>query len=94
MNVKTKGENTGVIYQFEDTFEGHIGWVVVDIAYSGSDDILEFAYASIDGEVNNELTPEQIQDFNKELEHGREEEYVKILAKIYEGTEINFDHNY
>ena len=86
----------GTIYQIEDSFDGHVGSVLVNITYSGYEDesgneILEFECATIVDEDNPSLTVEQIDIFNKELDCGREEEYVQILIKMYEVTGIKFD---
>lgn len=96
MKIRYKNEETGVIYQFEDTFKGYDGTVIVDITYSGNEDkdgndILEFEWAAVIDKVNPELNEEQISAFNKELENGREEQYVKFLVALYENTDICFD---
>lgn len=96
MKVKEKSNDTGIFYQFEDTFEGYDGTVIVDIAYSGEEDgdgndILEFEWAAVIDEANPELTLDQISAFNEEIENGREEEYVQILVEAYKGTDIRFD---
>ena len=94
MNIKS--ERTGVIYQFEDSFEGYSKPVVVDISYSGNvdvdgNDVLEFEWANITEEANPDLTPDQIEEFNDALECGREEEYVQLLVGLYKDTAIRFD---
>lgn len=99
MKIREEGVKSGVIYQFEDSFEGHNGTVIVDISYSSNEDedgndILEFEWASIIDEVNPKLTEIQISDFNKELENGREEQYVKFLVCFYEGSDVNFNPNH
>ena len=96
MKVRNQSKTDGVIYQIEDTFDGYDGTVIVDIAYSSyedasENDVLEFEWASVVDRFNRGLTQDQISAFNKELEHGREEEYVQILAEAYKGTDIRFD---
>ncbi len=96
MQVRTQSKTDGVIYQLEDTFDGYDGTVIVDIAYSSEEDesgndVLEFEWASVIDEVNPELTQDQISAFNKEIENGREEEYVQILVEAYKCTNIRFD---
>ena len=86
-------KETGIIYEMEDFSYEINKSVVASITYSGGEnDELEFEYAAIEEGLNPDLTEEEIQRANKELECGREEEYVRILKGFYEGTEIKFIH--
>lgn len=87
---KTSGQ---LIYEMEDfSYEINKG-VVASITYSGGENHeLEFECAEITQELNLTLTQSEIQKANKELECGREEEYVRILKAFYEGSEIKFVH--
>lgn len=99
MNIKEINEETGVIYQIEESFEGISPKVVIDIAYSGNEDedgndILEFEWAVAESDSNPELSKEQLQEVNKILECGREEDIVKKLDILYHGTMIKFAPNH
>lgn len=77
----------GTIYQIERDFED-IGPVIIDIAYSGDqdengNDILEFVYAIVEEESNKNLSSDQINQVNKELECGLEEAVILYLLNEY-----------
>jgi hypothetical protein len=96
MKIREKNDETGLIYQIEDQFEGSSVPVVIDIIYSGGEEYwdIEFEHCSVEDYDNPTLTEEQICEYNKILECGREEEYARELAKIYEGTDIVFTTEY
>jgi hypothetical protein len=89
-------EKSDMIYEIEDSFDGIPEMVTVDIGYSSGEGTneLEFEYAVVSEELNTSLTEEQIRVCNKVLECGREEEYVRILAKYYEITSYKFIPNH
>jgi hypothetical protein len=94
MKIKNKSQE-GIIYQVEREFEG-MGTVTIDICYSGDTDengkeILEFVYASVEDEENDNLSLKQRAEANKALECGLEESVVLFLINEYRGTSINFD---
>ena len=92
MNIKTQSPE-GIIYQFEDSIEGHK--VIVDITYStGEAGELEFEFAEVKEDENLTLTEDQIRTYNKVLECGREEDYVRELDLIYSQLGIAFLPNH
>ncbi len=91
MKILNKSES-GVIYQIEREFEG-IGPAIIDICYSGNvnengEETLKFVYASIDDEVNDKLSIEQILHLNKEIENGLEEALLLFLINEYRRNHI------
>ena len=84
----------GTIYQIEREFED-IGPVIIDVAYSGDTDesgkkILEFVYAVTEEESNKNLSPDQINQVNKELECGLEEAIILYLLNEYKKIDIPY----
>ena len=94
MTIKTV--KNGVVYQMEHDFEG-IGPVDIDICYSGGEpNHLEFEYAVVDLDSqfpNRQLTEDQIDHLNKELECGLEFDIVLHLIHFYSRSDYRFDPN-
>ena len=89
MNLGPTTED-GTIYQITDNIAGHD--VTVDICYSGNDDNeLEFEWARAEADSNPDLTEDQLDEVNDELECGLEERYVIALMEHYENTSIKFN---
>ena len=70
---------------------GTVKNVVVNIAYSGYDDVLVFEYASVYGNENLELSHGQIDEAMEALESGLEESVVCILKAEYDKLGVKFD---
>jgi hypothetical protein len=70
---------------------GTVKNVVVNVTTSGSDGVVEFAYASVYGNENPELTPDQIDEAMEALENGMEENVVCILKAEYDKLGVKFD---
>jgi hypothetical protein len=89
----TKPTESGIIYEMEDFSYAINKGVVASVTYSGGENgELEFEYAQIESHLNPTLTEDEIRRANKELECGREEEYVRILKAFYAEGEIEFIH--
>ena len=70
---------------------GTVKNVVVNITTSGSDDVVEFEYASVYGIENPELTHTQLDEAREALENGMEENVVCILKAEYDKLGVKFD---
>lgn len=94
-NIKLIAE-TDLVRYIEDWFDGIINAsVTVSIDYSaGENGVIEFESAIVTSESNESLTEEQIQEANKILENGREEEYVKMLSEYYIFSGVKFNANH
>lgn len=93
MKPQSTKEINGIIYEMVDFSYELNKEVTASITYSGGENgELEFEYAQIEESLNPTLTRDEIRRANKELECGREEEYVRILKAFYEGGEIEFIH--
>lgn len=91
MKLREAHQVTGLVYEIEDTFEGHDNPVIVDVTYSGGENNkFVFAYAQIDPEFNPTLSEAMIEEFNSIIECEREQDYVSELEKFYAGTDIKF----
>jgi len=89
MNLGPTTED-GTIYQIVDNIAGHD--VTVDICYSGGENgELEFVYANAEADSNPNLSEDQLNEINDELECGLEERYVIALMEYYKNTEVKFD---
>ena len=70
---------------------GTVKNVVIDIAYSGYDDVLEFEYASVYRNLNPELSHAELDEARECLENGMEESVVCILKAEYDKLGVKFD---
>ena len=79
-----------IIYQVIVPIENNS--VIIDICYSGDNQILEFEYSEVS--ESNSFDEEKTRVVNKILECGIEEEIVNYLAVYYEVINVNFNPNH
>ena len=84
-----------LIYELKRTFTLENDKVIeatVSICYSGNheENTVEFVYAEVGEELNQDISVNEIREINKQLECGLEEKIVIELIKAYDSADFTF----